>query len=208
MLKAKNFRLEAWEKLRGKWGTFALIAFIYSLIMGVCGALTYIYVGEIITLLVAGPFALGLAMIALNVVRTRKVEVNQLFSGFREFGKAFLVNLLNSIFIVLWTLLLIVPGIIKSFSYSMSYYILADEPTLTATEIRHCSIELMRGNKWRLFCLEISFIGWWILCILTLGILSFWIIPYQQSALAAFYQSLLPKVETATPQVETGQAER
>ena len=95
MLKAKNFRLEAWEKLRGKWGTFALTAFIHSLIMGVCGALTYIYVGEIITLLVGGPFALGLAMIALNVVRTRKVEVNQLFSGFREFGKAFLVNILN-----------------------------------------------------------------------------------------------------------------
>jgi len=151
MLKAKNFRLEAWEKLRGKWGTFALIAFIHSLIMGVCGALTYIYVGEIITLLVGGPFALGLAMIALNVVRTRKVEVNQLFSGFREFGKAFIVNLLNSILIVLWTLLLIIPGIIKSFSYSMSYYILADKPTLTATEIRHRSIELMRGNKWRLF---------------------------------------------------------
>ena len=207
MLKAKNFRLEAWEKLRGKCGTFALIAFIHSLIMGVCGALTYIYVGEIITLLVGGPFALGLAMIALNVVRTRKVEVNQLFSGFREFGKAFIVNLLNSILIVLWTLLLIIPGIIKSFSYSMSYYILADEPTLTATEIRHRSIELMRGNKWRLFCLEVSFIGWWILCILTLGILSFWIIPYQQSAIAAFYQSLLPKVEATTPQVETGQAE-
>ena len=207
MLKEKNFRLEAWEKLRGKWGTFALIAFIHSLIMGVCGALTYIYVGEIITLLVGGPFALGLAMIALNVVRTRKVEVNQLFSGFREFGKAFIVNLLNSILIVLWTLLLIIPGIIKSFSYSMSYYILADEPTLTATEIRHHSIELMRGNKWRLFCLEVSFIGWWILCILTLGILSFWIIPYQQSAIAAFYQSLLPKVEATTPQVETGQAE-
>ena len=89
----------------------------------------------------------------------------------------------------------------------MSYYILADKPTLTATEIRHRSIELMRGNKWRLFCLEISFIGWWILCILTLGILSFWIIPYQQSAIAAFYQSLLPKVEATTPQVETGQAE-
>ncbi|MDE6274175.1 MAG: DUF975 family protein [Clostridiales bacterium] len=196
MLKAKDLRSEAWAKLNGKWGTVALIALIYELIMGVCGALSYVYIGGIATLLVTGAFALGLAIVSLNVVRLQNVEVNQMFSGFREFGKAFLVNLLNSIFLVLWTLLFIVPGIIKSFAYSMSYYVLADNPALTATEVRHRSIELMRGNKWRLFCLYFSFIGWWLLCMLTLGILSFWIVPYQQAATAAFYQSLLPKSDT------------
>ena len=103
------------------------------------------------------------------------------------------MSLLNGIFIFLWTLLFIVPGIIKTYSYRLSYYILADNPSMSATEVRKRSIELMRGNKWRLFCLELSFIGWELLCILTLGILSFWVTPYYNAAIAEFYQSLLPQ---------------
>lgn len=196
MLKAKDFRERAWGKLKGKWGTAALIAFVYSLIMGACSALSYIYIGGIASLLISGPLALGLAAVALHIMRSEQIEVGQLFGGFRNFGTAFLVNLLNGIFIFLWTLLLIVPGIIKSFSYSLSYYILADNPSMSATEVRKRSIELMRGNKWRLFCLELSFIGWWLLCILTLGILSFWIVPYYNAAVAEFYQSLLPQEQS------------
>lgn len=192
MLNAKDFRRDAWGKLKGKWGTAALIALIDTLIMAVCGALSYVYVGGIVSLLITGPLSLGLSVVSLNIARQNAIEVNQLFSGFKHFGKAFLVNLLNGIFIVLWTLLFIIPGIVKTFSYSMSYYILADNPELSATEVRERSIELMRGNKWRLFCLEFSFIGWGILCVLTLGILSFWIIPYEQAAVAAFYRNLLP----------------
>lgn len=192
MLNAKDFRRDAWGKLKGKWGTAALIALIDTLIMAVCGALSYVYVGGIVSLLISGPLSLGISVVSLNIARQNAIEVNQLFGGFKNFGKAFLVNLLNGIFIVLWTLLFIIPGIVKTFSYSMSYYILADNPELSATEVRERSIELMRGNKWRLFCLEFSFIGWGILCVLTLGILSFWIIPYEQAAVAAFYRNLLP----------------
>ncbi len=190
MLKAKDFRTEAWDKLKGKWGTAALIMLVYTLISAVVGALSYIYIGGIVSLLVSGPFALGFAVIGLNIIRENNIELGQLFCGFNNFGRAFLVNLLNGIFVFLWALLLIVPGIIKAYSYSMSYFILADNPELTATEARKRSIELMRGNKWRLFCLEFSFIGWGILCLLTLGILSFWIAPYSQAATAAFYRSL------------------
>lgn len=193
MLRAKDYRERAWGKLKGKWGTAALIAFVYSLIMGACSALSYFVIGGIAAFLITGPFALGLAAVALRIMRTEEIEVGQLFGGFKNFGTAFLVSLLNGIFIFLWTLLFIVPGIIKTYSYRLSYYILADNPTMSATEVRKRSIELMRGNKWRLFCLEFSFIGWELLCILTLGILSFWVASYYNAAIAEFYQSLLPQ---------------
>ena len=202
MLKAKDFRQEAWGKLKGRWGTMALVTFVYMLSTGVCSALSYIYIGWVVSLLITGPFALGFAELALNVIRRKEVGVNGLFGGFRNFGGAFLVNLLNGIFIFLWSLLLVIPGIIKSYSYSMSYYILADHPELSAGEVRRRSIEIMRGNKWRLFCLQFSFIGWSILCVLTLGILTFWVTPYEQAATAAFYQSLLPVQEEALPPAE------
>lgn len=80
-----------------------------------------------------------------------------------------------------------------SYAYSMSWFILADNPDMPATEARKRSIAMMRGNKWRLFCLDFSFIGWMLLCILTLGILTFWIMPYVQTARAEFYQDLLAR---------------
>lgn len=194
MFYAKDYRKQAWNALHGKWGTMALSALVYSLILGACAALSYVYVGAIAEFLIAGPLALGFSMLCLDVIRGKNVRVEGLFGGFRNFGGAFLLNLINGIFIFLWTLLFIIPGIIKMFSYRMGFYILADNSDLSANEARKRSMEMMRGHKWRLFCLEFSFIGWWLLCVLTLGILSFWIRPYEEAAVAAFYQSLLPPV--------------
>lgn len=163
--------------------------------MGVCSALSAIYIGGIVSLLVSGPFALGLTWISLTVVRGGNPKIEMLFSGFKQFGRAFLLNLLIGIFVFLWALLLIIPGIIKAYSYSMSFYILADNPEMSANDARKKSMEMMQGNKWRLFCLHFSFIGWGLLCILTLGILTFWVMPYEQAAEAEFYQSLLPHEE-------------
>lgn len=188
---AKYFRQIAWQKKNGKWGTLALITLVYMLIYVACGALSVIYIGGIATILLMGPLALGWAHVTLAVLRDNRLGVNTLFDGFKQYGSALALTLVNSIFVFLWSLLLIVPGIIKAYSYAMSYYILADNPQLTQSEARKRSIEMMKGNKWRLFCLQFSFIGWWILCILTFGILSLWIEPYQQTAVAAFYQSLL-----------------
>ncbi|MCM1545809.1 MAG: DUF975 family protein [Clostridiales bacterium] len=191
MLRARDFRQRAWSALSGKWGTMIVIMLIVSLISGACGGLTIIGVGAIVLLLITGPLSLGVAGSCLRVVRGQSVEVSNTFDGFKNFGGAFLLSLLNSIFIALWSLLFIIPGIIKSYAYSMSFYILNDNPQMDANTARKRSIEMMRGNKWRLFCLDLSFIGWWILCILTLGILSFWVEPYQKVAYAEFYQSLL-----------------
>lgn len=193
MRKAKDFRQEAWQKLSGKWGMAAVLTLVYTLVIGACG-----FTG-ILLLLVSGPAALSLALICLKVVRfNEQIKIEDLLKGFNNFVNSLLLWLINSIFTFLWSLLLVVPGIIKSYSYSMSFYILADNPDMDFTSVRKRSIEMMRGNKWRLFCLDLSFIGWLILCVLTFGILTFWVTPYQQTARAAFYQSLLEEQNAAT----------
>ena len=204
MLKAKDFRYAAWEKLRGKWGTMAIAALIYSLIMAACGFLSYIYIGWIATLLLSGAFILGLSELALLVSRGLSVRTERLFDGFKNYGSSLALYLLISIFTFLWALLLIIPGIVKAYSYSMSYFILCDNPQLPANRARKRSMELMHGNKWRLFCLQFSFIGWLLLCLLTLGILSFWIIPYMYTAQAEFYRSLINEPSLADGGVATG----
>ncbi len=201
MLYAKDYRMQAWQKKRGKWGTLALTYLVYAVFGGICGGLARFYIGEIVWFVLAGAFTLGLTMQSLKVMRDDKPTVNDIFSGFKNFGNAFLAHLINSILIFLWTLLLIIPGIIKAYSYSMTFYIMCDDPSISANDARKKSMELMRGNKWRLFCLQFSFIGWWLLSLLTLGILALWIAPYEQAATAAFYQSLLPPTP-AEPQNE------
>lgn len=190
-MKARDFRHAAWEKLRGKWGTMAIATLIYALILGACGALSLIYIGGFAALFLTGAFALGLAIMALAAARKQEVRAAQLFDGFKNYGSSLALYLLIAIFTALWTLLFIIPGIVKAYSYSMSWYILADTPQMGANEARKRSMELMRGNKWRLFCLHCSFIGWLLLCILTLGILTLWIAPYLQTAQAEFYRDLI-----------------
>lgn len=196
---AKDFRQKAWGALKGKWGTMVLITLIYGVIVGAVGAIPT--VGSIASLVITGPLTLGLAIAAINVIREKEVTVSTLFDGFKDFVNAFLLNLVNSIFIFLWTLLLFIPGFIKSYAYSMSYYILNDNPGMSQSEARKASIEMMKGHKWELFCLHFSFIGWWLLIIVTLGIASFWVGPYIQTANAAFYENLKKASEpTVSPE--------
>lgn len=203
MLRAKDFRSEAWKKLSGKWGTAAVTTLVYEVILAAVGATTVFGIGAIVGILVAGPLAVGYSIFALSVIRCQDTKIEYLFYGFRNFVNTFVLALLNVIFIFLWSLLFVIPGIIKALSYSMSYYIIADNPDMTPTEARKASIELMRGNKGRLFCLYLSFIGWLLLCVLTCGILTFWISPYIQAAEAAFYESIRPKSESVGEETYT-----
>ena len=95
-----------------------------------------------------------------------------------------------TIFVVLWSLLLVIPGIIASYSYAMAPYILYENPGMRPMAAIKASKELMRGNKWRLFCLQFSFIGWALLCALTAGIGNLWLHPYQETAQASFYRQI------------------
>ena len=193
---AKDFRENARKKLAGKWGTMALIALIEGLIMG---ALSITLFGDI---LIGGPIALGIAGCSLSVARGCDVKLEDMFDGFSNFVSAFVLAFTNGLLIFLWSLLLIVPGIIKSYSYSMSKYILKDNPQMTANQARKASMQMMNGNKWRLFCLHFSFIGWILLSGLTLGILLLWVLPYMRVAEAEFYENLKASnpIETQKPE--------
>lgn len=117
-------------------------------------------------------------------------NINTLFGYFRFWKTAICTSLLKGLYVFLWTLLFIIPGIIASYDYAMTDYILAEHPELTATQAIEQSKMMMFGNRFRLFCLELSFIGWDFLCMLTLGIGFIWLIPYKQASYAAFYREI------------------
>lgn len=203
MKRAKDFRNAAWKDMKGSWGTLALIYFLYTIILGALGAVNGLnalrivflsilsIVASVAVLLLSGPFNLGIHISALDVSRKQPVSVGSLFEGFGSFGDSLALYILNAIFIFLWSLLLVIPGIIKMYSYSMGYFILADRPDLSGNQARKRSMYLMKGHKWQLFCLDFSFIGWYLLSLLTLGILAFWVYPYHMTARAEFYNELL-----------------
>ena len=189
-MKARDFRAKAWAACKGNWGVAILSIIIVGIISGICGVIPA--VGSLITLVITGPLMLGLVVVFSKLIKGEKAEIVDLFDGFKNFVNSFLLYILNSLFTLLWSLLFVIPGIVMSYAYSMSYYILKDNPELSANEARKQSIEMMRGNKWRLFCLDFSFIGWALLSILTFGILMLWVSPVMEASHAAFYESLKP----------------
>jgi len=121
--------------------------------------------------------------------------VERMFDGFKTYGRAIGVQLLTAIFILLWAVLLIIPGIIKSFAYAMTIYISKDHPELSANECIERSMDMMKGHKWELFMLYLSFIGWFILCLFTMGIGFLWLIPYVNVTVSKFYEELKAQEE-------------
>ena len=121
------------------------------------------------------------------VAENRQGEVSVIFSRFDIFFKALGLNLFMWLFIWLWSLMLIVPGILAAYRYRLAPYLMAENPNLGIREAVNMSKELMAGHEWRLFCLDLSFIGWRILRVLTCGIGDLWLSPYIYAATAAFY---------------------
>ena len=120
-----------------------------------------------------------------------KPSFKDAFSGFKvKYGRNIGTLLLVGIKNVLWTCLFIIPGIIKSFEYAIIPYILADDAEISSKDAFKKAKQMMKGNKWRLFKLEFSFVGWFVLCVLTLGIGTLFLIPYVNAAVAEFYVEL------------------
>ena len=181
--------LKARQSLAGKWESAALITVAWFAIVAI--PVVVPIVGWIVRLLIKGPLALGLYTFFLCLVRGREGKVEQLFGGFSRFGVSCIASLAMLVLIVLWTLLLIVPGIIAILSYSMTFFIIADNPHIDAFVAIEQSKRMMRGQKWKLFCLWCRFLGWIALGIITLGIGFAWVGPYLFASYAAFYQDLL-----------------
>ena len=189
MLKQNSeLRAQAREALRGKWPMAAVAALIYSAIAG--GLSSIPFIGWIGSLLVGLP-AYGFAILMLAVFRgAEEVDLGVLFAGFQEYSRILTTKLLQAVYTFLWSLLLLIPGIIKHYSYAMTDYILKDEPELCNNAAIERSMAMMEGNKMKLFLLDLSFIGWAILCLFTFGIGFFVLQPYVQVSHAAFYEDL------------------
>ena len=210
-LKAFDYRYNASKALEGKKIFMILITIVYGILSGLfTSVVDYFvmkYAGDIVffervilfislmsivySLFVISPINYGYISISKKIYRDEKANVNDLFDGFSNYPKVIMLNLLLFVKTFLWTLLFIIPGIVKSFAYSMNKYILDDNPNMSPKEAIAKSVQLMKGNKFRLFCLSLSFIGWYLVSILTCGILMFYVIPYMQVAFAAFYDDLI-----------------
>ena len=187
---AKFFRDAAWEQLKGRWEHAVLFTLVYILIIGaVEGIGLKSNFASVLSFLVIYPLYYGYGVAFLGYKRTGvNVEIKEMFDGFKDFGRVFLTCLLEYVYIVLWTLLLFVPGIIKACAYSQTYYILKDNPELKNNAVIERSMAMMDGHKMEYFRLILSFIGWYLLAILTLGIGLLWITPYTALATAHFYE--------------------
>lgn len=156
--------------------------------------------------IIIGSFVeVGYARFNMDLVDGEEGRLETLFRYSKQWGTMLAAELLQVVYILGWMLLFIIPGLIAAYRYSLTSYILAENPEMDANDAITRSKELMKGNKWRLFCLRFSFIGWDILSILTLGIGDLWRIPYQNAAAAAFYRELVPleKGEEAEEMQET-----
>ena len=150
-------------------------------------------IGSIASILIVGPLTVGMATFFLNIADCKNAQINDLFSQFKNFVNTFLYSLLVDIFIFLWSLLFIIPGIIASFSYAMTPYILSEHPEIKAMDAIKMSKEMMKGHKGEYFILQLSFIGWFILCIFTAGIGFFFLSPYISAANAEFFNEVSGK---------------
>lgn len=156
----------------------------------IMGLVSIILIWALVQLFVGSFVSLGLIQYNLNLIDGKEVTVGQIFSKTSMFGKALWLRIRTALFVFLWTLLLIIPGIIMSYAYSMAGYIMTENPEMSAKEAMEVSKKMMQGNKWRLFCLQFSFIGWMILGSLTLGIGFLWINPYMNAAVTSFYDDI------------------
>lgn len=189
MLKENSqLRAEARQALQGKWPMAAVAALIYSIVAGGLSAIPFI--GGLCSLFVGLPIAYGIAIVMFGVFKGKDIDFGVLFEGFQDYSRIFVTKLLQGIYTALWSLLLVVPGIIKYYSYAMTDYILKEEPEMKNNAAIEKSMAMMENNKMKLFLLDLSFIGWALLCIVTFGIGFLFLQPYMQVSHAAFYEDL------------------
>jgi len=186
----REIRKDARYALKGNWTQAVLATLVFTLITGAAASI------PLAGLLVVCPLEFGFMLCFLRLVRGEDSDemVGDQFKVFNQYGRYLGGSLLYTLYVILWSLLLIVPGIVKAYSYAMTPYIMYDRPDLDADDCIHESRMMMKGKKWKLFCMDMSFIGWVILCLLTLGIGFLWLQPYIEASHAKFYEELKKNV--------------
>ncbi len=213
MTTRKEIRKEARLTLQGKWSDpflATLVVFLISIVVQI-GLQWFSFfmmygrvdvsirtitslssIGMLLWLLFLVPLTYGFELCFYRFKKGREECVAEMFrASFKEdYGRSLGTMLLVKVFLMLWTLLFIIPGIVKWYAYSMTVFIAEDEPQLSPMECIDKSMAMMKGHKWQLFLLDLSFIGWFILCMLTFGIGFLWLTPYQGMARVVFYEQL------------------
>ena len=189
-----ELKAAAKQQISGKIGVLFLITLIIGLISGAAGALLNLIPGGgiIASVIITPAFALSMVRVYLSLLGGVQPKAGDAFSGFDDFWAAFKVTFLVGLFTYLWTLLFIIPGIVKGYSYSMSMYILAENKGKSALECINESKAMTNGHKMDLFVLNLSFIGWMLLVAVTFGIAAIWVVPYMNATMTNAYQSLKP----------------
>ena len=180
-------RAAAKAELKGNWTQPVLCTLVFLVVFSAAGSIL-----SLVSFLVLFPLTFGFTLTFLNYMRgeSREDMIGQPFLAFKEYGRYLGTSLLVNIFTYLWTLLLIVPGIIMGYAYAMTPYIMKDNPELGAMECIKKSKAMMRGYKWKLFLLDLGFIGWILLGCLTFGIYFLWLKPWMECSRAKFYEEL------------------
>ena len=194
-----NYKNRALSALENKWGNFVLITLAYVLIIGVTQAISgdkdspaILHLIGLVLFILALPLTWGFQTLFLGAVRGGEATAKDMFEGYNKelFSRVLTTALLYYVYVFLWSLLLLIPGCIKAYSYAMTPYILKDNPEMKNNAAIEESMRMMDGHKLELFLLDLSFIGWAILSILTCCIGFLWLVPYMNMARVNFYEDL------------------
>ena len=191
---SKYFRNLGWAQLSGRWTPAALFTLAYMALCMVAGALTGPLVYLVSLMLMPMTYSYNVAFLD-DKRSASEFKIEQLFDGYKDFLRIMGTMLLTNVYQFLWTLLLIVPGVIKAISYSQTQFILKDCPELSFNEAIERSMDMMEGHKMQYFLLWLSFIGWILLAIISCGILSLWVNPYISATFAHFYEYVKDEYE-------------
>ena len=205
----KQLKAQAKQQLKGKLGILIAVTLIIGAITSAAPFLANFIpgVGLVVSIIVTPAFALSTIRIYLFVVRGGIPEIKDSFSGFDDFFSAFKVTLLVGLYTFLWSLLFIIPGIVKGYSYSMAMYVLADNKGKSAKECIAESKTMTEGHKMELFVLDLSFIGWYLLSALTCGLALLYLVPLLNATHANVYETIKPVVAVPFEEVKTNPAE-
>ena len=194
-----NYKNRALSALENKWGNFVLITFVYGFIIGITQILSgdkdspaILHLIGLVLFILALPLTWGYQTLFLGAVRGGEATAKDMFEGYNKelFSRVLTTTLLYYVYVFLWSLLLLIPGCIKSYSYAMTPYILKDNPEMKNNAAIEESMRMMDGHKLELFMLDLSFIGWAILSLLTCCIGFLWLVPYMNMARVNFYEDL------------------
>ena len=217
-MKFRELKANARESLKGNWGV-AIIAALIAGTFSASGSATssgteeidfsalgqlstqeilttlavfggIILLGLLVSVLISSLISIGYAQFNLDLIDGVKPRIVTIFSKGKQVWTAICANILVFIRVFIGTILFIIPGIIATYKYAMVNYIIAENPGISAREALQMSKEMMKGNKLRFFFFTLSFFGWALVVILTLGIAAIWVIPYMQASLAAFYKDV------------------